>query len=338
MRFAFFLIPTLAIAGDFTTSLGDAYPYAVSAITTDADGNTYLVGSRVIGTAAFRIGTNGTVGPLSFGSDVFVSKLDPNGKLLFTDTFGGKGIDAGTAITLDPSGNIYIAGTTSSPDFPLSRALQTQIFPAGVISGVPVGSGFIMKLSNDGTAILYSTFFGGTLGQSAITSLATDSKGNLYLTGVTLASDFPHTAGMPFGKLAQNPSTPGAIVASISAAGDKILYSGVIAMATPCTSSCINLGGVQWNGVGIAVDAAGNAYIAGNDPSYTNLPTTPGVLTPNGIGAFVAKVNAGGMGLGYLTYIGSGEVGNNPFSFRRQHCLRDHGYRRRRKCVFGWSH
>jgi uncharacterized protein (TIGR03437 family) len=314
MRFAFFLIAAQAIAGDFTTSLGDAYPYAVSAITTDAAGNTYVVGSRTIpGSAAFRIGTDGLVAPISFGSDVFVSKLDPNGKLLFTDTFGGKGIDSGTAIALDPSGNIYIAGTTSSPDFPLSRALQTQIFPAGVISGVPVGSGFIMKLSNDGTMILYSTFFGGTLGQSAITSLATDSKGNLYLTGVTLASDFPHTAGMPFGKLAQNPSTPGAIVASISAAGDKILYSGVIAMATPCTSSCINLGGVQWNGVGIAVDAAGNAYIAGNDPSATNLPTTAGVLAPNGIGAFVAKINAGGTGLGYLTYIGSGEVGNNPF-------------------------
>ena len=315
MRFVFFLIATQAIAGDFTTSLGDAYPYAVSAIASDTAGNTYVVGSRTIpGSAAFRIGTNGAVGPISFGSDVFVSKLDPNGKLLFTDTFGGKGIDAGTAIALDPSGNIYIAGMTTSGDFPLSRALQTQIFPAGVISGVPVGTGFVMKLSNDGSAILYSTYFGGTLGQSAITSLATDAKGNLYLTGYTLASDFPHTAGMPFGTITQSPATPGAMIASISAAGDKILYSGVIAMTTPCTSSCINLGGIQWNGIGIAVDAAGNAYIAGNDPSATNLPTTAGVLAPKGIGAFVAKVNAGGAGLGYLTYIGSGEVGYPPFA------------------------
>jgi uncharacterized protein (TIGR03437 family) len=315
MRFVFFFIGTLAIAAGFTTSLGDTYPYSVSAIATDPAGNTYVVGSRQFaGSAAFRIGTDGLVAPLGTGSDVFVSKLDAKGKLLFTDTFGGKGIDAGTAIALDPSGNIYIAGITTSDDFPLSRALQTQIFPAGVISGVPVGSGFVMKLSNDGSTILYSTFFGGTLGQSAITALATDSKGNLYLTGYTLASDFPHTAGMPFGTITQSPATPGAIIASISAAGDKILYSGVIAMATPCTSSCINLGGVQWNGVGIAVDAAGNAYIAGNDPSATNLPTTAGVLAPNGIGAFVAKINAGGTGLGYLTYIGSGEVGSPPFA------------------------
>jgi uncharacterized protein (TIGR03437 family) len=61
------------------------------------------------------------------------------------------------------------------------------------------------------------------------------------------------------------------------------------------------------------VDAAGNAYIAGNDPSFTNLLTTPGVFAPNGIGAFVAKVNAGGTGLGYLTYIGSGDAGGPPF-------------------------
>jgi uncharacterized protein (TIGR03437 family) len=312
MRFVFFLTTTLAIAGEFTTSLGDVYPYTVSAITTDAAGNTYVVGSRSIGTNAFRIGTDGTVGPISSGSDVFVSKLDPTGKLLFTDTFAGKGVDTGTAIAVDPSGNIYIAGTTTSPDFPLSRALQTQIFPAGTINGVPAGTGFIVKLSNDGTEILYSTYFGGTLGQSAITSLATDSKGNLYLTGYTQASDFPHTPGMPFGTILQSPATPGAILAAISAAGDKILYSGVIAMVTPCSSSCINNGN-EWEGVGIAVDASGNAYVAGNDASYTNLPTTAGVLTPKGIGAFVAKVNAGGAGLGYLTYIGSGNVGGPPF-------------------------
>jgi len=285
---------TLAIAGQFTTSIGGTYLEAISAITTDAAGNTYVVGSRQL--------TTPTV-----GTDVFLTKLDPNGKVLFTDTFAGKGTDTGTAIAVDPSGNIYIAGTTTSPDFPLSHALQTQIFPGGA------GSGFIMKLSNDGTTILYSTFFGGTLGQSAISALATDANGNLYLTGYTLASDFPHTSGMPFGKIIQSPATSGAIIASISAAGDKILYSGAIAMAQPCTSSCIGLGGNEWTGVGIAVDAAGNAYIAGNDPSFTNLPTTPGVLTPNGIGAFVAKVNAGGTGLGYLTYIGSGQVGGPPF-------------------------
>ncbi len=309
MRLVLFLITTtLAVAGEFTTSIGDTYLDAVSAITTDSAGNTYVVGSRQLTTPT---AANASAG-LQAGSDVFITKLDPNGTVLFTDTFAGKGVDTGAAIAVDRSGNIYIAGNTTSPDFPLSHALQTQIYPGGPVNGVLTGSGFIMKLSNDGTAILYSTYFGGTLGQSSITSLATDANGNLYLTGYTQAPDFPHTPGMPFGKIAQSPATPGAIIASISAAGDKILYSGVIAMTTPCTTTCIN-NGFAWEGVGIAVDAAGNAYIAGNDASATSLPTTAGVLSPNGIGAFVAKVNAGGTGLSYLTYIGSGEVGNNPF-------------------------
>src|SRR5947207_368110 len=74
---------------------------------------------------------------LGAGTDVFVSKLDPSGILLFTDTFAGKGADTGTAITLDPSGNIYIGGTTTSPDFPLSEAQQTQ--------SNSNGTGFIIK-------------------------------------------------------------------------------------------------------------------------------------------------------------------------------------------------
>jgi uncharacterized protein (TIGR03437 family) len=307
----FILIPMLTIAGEFTTSLGDTYPYMISAITTDSAGNTYVVGSRALAlpfpAIGFRIGTDG-LSSLPGGSDVFVSKLDPNGKLLFTDTFAGKGNDVGLAITLDPSGNIYIAGTTTSDDFPLSKALQTQ--PS------TYGTGFIIKLTNDGTTTLYSTYFGSTLGATSISALATDSKGNLYLTGMTGAPDFPHTSGMPFGRI--SPSGPsqqtGAIIASISAAGDKILYSGALvgtALACPGGSSCF-LSERATAGVGIAVDAAGNAYIAGNT-NTTDLPTTLGTLSPRGIGAFIAKVNANGSGLSYLTYLGADQTGENSY-------------------------
>jgi uncharacterized protein (TIGR03437 family) len=306
MRFALFLLSTFAIAGDFTTSLGDTYPYMISAITTDSAGNTYVVGSRMIAilTGAFRIGTDGTAAPLgSPATDVFVSKLDPNGRLLFTDTFAGKGVDTGTAIALDPSGNIYIAGTTTSNDFPLSKALQTQ--PS------PYGSGFVMKLSNDGSTILYSTYFGGTLGTTSISSLATDSKGNLYLTGSTSAADFPHTAGMPFGAVQPGQYTRGAIIASISAAGDRILYSGAL-FGSPPPAICPNLSNCQdlgEQGASIGVDAAGNAYIVGNGGDV--LPATTGALSTTGADAFVAKINAGGTGLGYLTYLSRG----NPYAF-----------------------
>ncbi|HTB11722.1 MAG TPA: SBBP repeat-containing protein [Bryobacteraceae bacterium] len=299
MRFVLFFLATSAIAGEFTTSIGDTYPYTVSAITTDSAGNTYIVGSRQLGTTGPAI-----VSPYVSSipqSDVFVTKLDPNGKLLFTDIFAGKGVDTGNAVALDPAGNIYIAGTTTSTDFPLSKALISQSNASG--------TGFIIKLTNDGSTILYSTYFGGSLGATSITALATDSNGNLYLTGSTNAADFPHTAGMPFGPFSTK--TDGAIMASISAAGDKILYSGAL---VGTTSGILNSGffsQITTTGAAIAVDPAGNAYIAGN--STLALPTTPGVLSPKGIGAFVAKVNSSGTGLSYLTYLGS-EINENEMS------------------------
>jgi uncharacterized protein (TIGR03437 family) len=149
------------------------------------------------------------------------------------------------------------------------------------------GTGFIMKISNDGSTVLYSTYFGGTLGSSSISGLATDGMGNLYVTGVTNSFDFPQNSGLPavqFTSLNDFCS----IFAEISAAGDKILYSGLIL--------------TDWNDLGagytekIAVDAAANAYVIGNSPH-------------NG-GGFIAKVNAGGAGFGYFNYIpGSISVG-----------------------------
>jgi hypothetical protein len=213
MRLALLFVSTLATAGPFSTSLGDQYPYTISAITTDALGNTYAVGSRQIGVPTLSIGIIGAAAATLETSDVFLSKLDPNGNLMFTDSFAGKGTDRGIAIAIDPSGNIYIAGTTTSRDAPLSNALQTR--------SNPLGAGFVLKLSNDGATILYSTYFGGTLGTSAVSALATDSQGNLYLTGTTTSTDFPHTPGLPFGRLGT--SGTAVFISCISAKGDKIL-------------------------------------------------------------------------------------------------------------------
>jgi uncharacterized protein (TIGR03437 family) len=295
MRFILLLlIPTLTIAGEFTTSLGDAYPYMVSAIATDSAGNTYVVGSRALGGGGI-FGIIAVVGDLPTvstspyyyygGSDVFVTKLDPNGKVLFTDTFAGKGVDTGTAITIDATGNIYIAGTTTSPDFPLSKALQTQ---PSIDNGT---TGFIIKLTNDGTTILYSTYFGGVLGYTSISSLATDSKGNLYLTGFTTSSDFPHAGNAPYPDSAVGSS--GAILAAISAAGDRILYSGAI-FAGPIPISGGDL--INTTGVGVATDGAGNAYFAFNVGATINVPF--------GFTGYVTKVDPTGKSIYYANLPG----------------------------------
>lgn len=291
MRFIVFLIAPLAAAAGFTTYIGTTSSYTVSAITADNAGNTYVTGSRNFS---------------STGSDVFITKLDPTGAILFTDYFGGNGNATAKAIALDPSGNIYVAGTTTANNFPLSKALQRQ--------ASSFGTSFIMKLSNDGSTILMSTYFGGTQGPSSINALATDAKGNLYVTGFTFAADYPQSSGLPAASLHFGLSAvSGAIVAEISAAGDKVLYSAAIpGTALACTggSSCF-LSGRNTSGSAIALDASGNAYIAGNT-NTTDLPSTAGALDSKGIGAFAAKIATGGMALSYLTYLDSGQAQFNP--------------------------
>jgi uncharacterized protein (TIGR03437 family) len=261
-------------------------PYCtVSRIVTDDAGNIYAVGSRT-----FAVSDR--------ASDVFVAKLDSSGATIFVATFSGKGIDTGSAIAVDPAGNIYVGGDTSSPNFPLRNAIQsapnTKTFAY---------TGFLLKLSSDGSQLIYSTYFGGP-----VAALAADDGGNVYATGETGRTDFPVTPGMPNGTIDGTtiPQIIGAFVAKLNATGDKFVYSGRISGGSAgCTpgGTCFVSPRVTV-GVAIALDAAGNAYVAGN-ANVTDLPTTPGVLSPSGIGAWVARINASGSRLDYLTYLGT---------------------------------
>ncbi len=278
------LICATAFSADFTTYIGDSHAYQVTAIATDSAGSTYVTGSRLIG-------ANST--------DVFVTKLDSSGAVVFTTTFGGKAVDQANAIALDASGNIWVGGSTSSNNFPLHDALQTDF---GVYT-----TGFLVKLAPDGT-VIYSSYFGGTLSESSVNGVATDQSGNVYLTGITNSSDFPITAGMPAGRVTpvfSLAATSGAFIAKLSPNGLQILYSGVIVGNTPVCeagSSCF-LSARFTSGVGISVDSAGDAYIAGNT-NTSDLPVTAGALQAAGYGAFAAKINAAGNGLIYSTYLG----------------------------------
>jgi uncharacterized protein (TIGR03437 family) len=274
-----------AAGADYTTYIGDAFPYTVKAITTDAKGNTYATGSRTV-TANL--------------TDVFVSKIDPLGNVTLIATFSGKGSDQGNGIAVDAAGNIYVAGYTSSADFPLLHPSQS--------TASSLGTGFLVKLAADGT-VLYSTYLGGAASESYLTAVAADAQGNAYVTGETFASDYPHTSGLPAPGVA-GPAAPGgysaAFFAKISSAGDKILYAGGLAgdgHACGAGSSCF-LSVINNSGVAIAVDPAGNAYIAGNTYGV-GLPTTAGALATEGIGGFVARVNASGTALDYVTLLGA---------------------------------
>src|ERR1039457_6114733 len=267
-------------AADFTTYIGDPSDYRVARTIADASGNTYVAGSR--------------------DSGMFVMKLDTAGKIALFATLSGKGTDQPNDLAVDAAGNLYLAGATNSTLLPLRNAMQST-----------PGPGFVVKFNPDATQILFSTYFPG-----AIQALAVDAAGNLYVTGSTYSSAFPVTPGLPAGTVTPPGSinaTSAAFVTKISAAGDSILYSTRISGHQKnggAGSSCF-LSSRSTLGTAIAVDNAGNAYLAGNTDT-ADLPTTSGVLLGQGTGAFVAKVNSAGTALVYLTYLGPGYVPAGP--------------------------
>jgi len=275
-----------ATAAEYTTYLGDHAAYHVARIGVDAAGNTYVAGNRSSGSL----------------TEMFVARLDGSGSLSLFAAFGGNGTDTITDLALDASGNIYLAGATNSTVFPLHNAMQTA-----------AGPGFVIKLNPDATAFVFSTYF-----PAAINAMAVDGAGNVYVTGLTWSAAFPVTTGMPNGAAGgEVPMITAAFISKIAADGSKLVYSGRISgqdKPCGCCSSCF-LSTRYTGGAAVAVDAAGNAYLAGNSDT-TDLPATSGAFLQNGIGAFVAKVNAAGSGLSYLTYIGSSNYvlspGNTP--------------------------
>jgi uncharacterized protein (TIGR03437 family) len=274
-----------AYGADFTAYIGDQNQYQVAAITTDSAGNTYVTGARII-----------QVQPGNALDDVFVTKLDANGNILFTTTFGGKGSDQGKAIAVDSTGNIWVGGSTSSEDFPLRGAVQT-------VMGLGA-SGFLVKLAPDGT-VIYSTYFGGLVGTSSVNGLAADQGGSMYVTGTTDSNDFTSTPDLPLGTVSANEITPvyGAFIAKFGSLDLIFIYSALIAGSTvDCSggSSCF-LMERDTSGTAITVDAAGEAIMVGNT-NTTDLPVTSSGTA--GYGAFAVKINSAGSQLVYLTYLG----------------------------------
>ena len=115
--------------------------------------------------------------------------MDPSGKILFNTTFGDPNTYSyGFSIAVDPSGDVWVGGQTGSQNFPLKNPVQS-------LPGRQ-DTGFLMKLAPDGT-VLYSSYFGGN-SVSSVNGVATDSDGNVYVTGWTFSIDFPnHTPARP---------------------------------------------------------------------------------------------------------------------------------------------
>jgi beta-propeller repeat-containing protein/uncharacterized protein DUF4214 len=218
----------------------------------------------------------------------FVTKINAAGSALVYSTYlGGNGNDQGLAIAVDAAGNAYVTGVVRSTNFPTVGPIQA------VMGGV--GDVFVTKINVAGSALVYSTYLGGSQYDQGA-GIAVDSASNAYVTGSTRSTNFP-TAG-PI--QAANAGFDDAFALKVNAAGSALVYSTYLG-----GSPKHEILGFSDFGQGIAIDSSGNAYITGRTYS-TNFPTASPIQAANaGSGdVFVTKINAAGSAFLYSTYLG----------------------------------
>ena len=263
----------------YSTYLGGSSSDYGLGIAVDSAGNAYVVGD----TDSTNFPTaNPFQAAIGGSSDVFVTKLNATGSgLVYSTYLGGSGGDYGLGIAADSAGNAYVVGDTNSTNFPTASPFQAAI--GGSYDA------FVTKLNATGLALVYSTYLGGNINDVAA-GIAVDSAGNAYVTGYTASTNFPTAS--PFQAAIGGASD--AFVTKLNATGLVLLYSTYLGGSSDDVAA------------GIAVDSAGNAYVAGSAGS-TNFPTTSSFQAASGGGvndAFVTKLNATGSALAYSTYLG----------------------------------
>jgi hypothetical protein len=280
----------------YSTYLGGAGNDYGNGIAVDASGNAYIVGqtfSKNFPTVAGSFQTRCGTGNCS-GGDAFITELNSTGSALIYSTYlGGNGASQGNAIALDSSNNAYLTGYTQSATFPVTPgAFQTTCKCMQPVS-------FVTKLNSNGSALIYSSYLGGTKGDVGY-AVALDSSTNAYLTGYTHSTDFPTTPGAFQIKPAANTAV---FVTEMNATGSGLIYSTYLGGATTVTTPC------EACATAITVDSSGDAYVCGLT-AESNFPITPGAFqtvfksSPAGHDAFITELNPTGTALVFSTYVG----------------------------------
>lgn len=250
-----------------------------NAIAVDSSGNAYVAGSTgstdFPAISAMQAAFGGTL-------DAFLFKLNASGTALTYSTYiGGSGFEYGRGVAVDGSGNAYVTGTTYSNDFPTSAG---AFRPA---SSTPTG--FVTKVNSTGTRIYSTTLDNDPIDFGDSYGIAADSGGNAYVTGSTGGSHFPVTTGA-FQTVFQGGYD--AFVMKLNTAGTGLVYSTLIGGSGADIAKAI------------AIDGAGNAYIAGSTTSGNFPLPQAGTSYNGGQDAFIVKLNTAGSALLYGMYIG----------------------------------
>jgi uncharacterized protein (TIGR03437 family) len=220
----------------YSTFLSGAGGSTGTAIAADSAGNAYVTGSAGNGFPTFN--------PLQasvVGQPAFVSKINPTGSAFVFSTFlGPKGNFRATAIALDSADNIYLTGYVSTNTLPTVNPIQASL------KGDDQNA-FVTKLNAAGTALVYSTYLGGSMSDQG-NGIAVDSAGNAFVTGFTTSTDFPTANPLQATDVSDNET---AFVTEINAAGSALVYSTYVGGSSPAF------------GMGVAVDGSGNAHVTG---------------------------------------------------------------------------
>lgn len=226
-------------------------------------------------------------------SHSFVTKFNSSGSGLIYSTYIGSG--PANDLAIDAGGNAYITGSTLSSVFPITPGAAQP-----TCTGCNLGrsDAFVTKLNPTGTALVYSTYLGGSIGDVG-NGIAVDASGNAYVTGRTESSSgvsvpFPTTPGA-FQTVSQG--TPDAFLTKVNPTGTAFVYSTYLG------------GNVRDEAFGIATDPLGNAHVIGQTRS-TNFPLVSpfqSACPENGDCVFMASLNPAGAAVIFSTFFGQGE-------------------------------
>lgn len=266
----------------FSSFFGGSDNEAPTSTATDADGNVYITGYTTGPGLPAAAGFQPQFG--GGACDAFVAKISADGsRVLFATYLGGGGDDYAAGVTVDGEGNVYVAGTTSSRNFPVAGAVQS--------SNRGGFDAFVAKLDPTGSTLLYGTYLGGR-DDDAASAIALDPSGAMCLSGVSTSSDFPGVGPVR----PANGGNSDAFVVKIAPSGASLQVSAFLS------------GSGFDAATSIAVDAAGNMYIAGATTSYDLNVVRPLQAVYGGtIDGFVAKFSPQGIPQ-YSTFLGGSDA------------------------------
>ena len=268
----------------YSTYIGGLSDDSGNAIALDASGNVFVAG----GTKSSGFPTKGPFqSTLKGATNAFVLELNSTGSTLMYSTFlGGTGTDVASGLALDTSGNAYVVGSTNSTDFPLKNQIVSE-----------TTGGFVTALSSNGSTLIYSTYLGKGPKDFA-SAVAVDASGNAYVTGGTQSPNFTTTTGVIQPTCGTDTNCNGAFydafVCKILPTGGRFLYSTFLG------------GDSNDQGLAIAIDSAGDAYVTGSTSS-AQFPLTKNLQAyGGGLDAFVTELNPDATARIYSTYLGGG--------------------------------